>query len=697
MGNSRTIIKRGNGTNLDWLISAGLFIFCITVYVLTLTPSLSFLSPDGSELATIPAVLGLAHMPGYPLYTWLGFLFSKLPFGDVAYRINLMSAFMAAVGVGGLYWMIIQILPKRPAASAQQSSTSATLFGVLRRGCAALAALTFAFSDTFWSQALIAEVYAVNIGMLALSLLLLLRWERSRKATHFFLFALVYGLSLGTHLSNLGFAPAFVVFILMVDARVLKDWRWWLGALFGFGLGIAQYAWLPLKASTLNDRMMLRDAPTTLTGIYNYTLGAFSQLKFAFPLEQIPDRVVLYLFMLQREMGWLALFLGVVGLFSLLLRRPKYFYLIILMYLVHVWFFIQYRVFDLEVFFIPAHFLWAILSAFGLYEGLAILFQVIAEWHGKRKAKYQPSAALRTLLAVIIFISLIAPAGLNLALHWEERDQSHDTAINDFYANVWALLPENAALLTQSGVFGYSAFYWQMIYDLRPDVLLPAMPTPNPDRNDLQDRVIFSTLRLGQQNRGPGALPPELIDQDTWEIPILIGENTGQQVGPNQQLVLYSLSSEMPELIVAHEPNNSPIADLGDLQLLSVAVAQETVEAGENIELTLYWRISGNAGMAARHQAALKLDEQLIARVPVGLGLIPRYLQQQSIPTGSVIEDHFFVVLPSKTGVGEQTLTIEIVPPSGETLAVDIGHINIIDEVKMVDGWFQIAGSTLSD
>jgi len=64
----------------------------LLIYNATLTPSLSYKSPDGNELATIPYVLGLAHSTGYPLYTWLGKLFTYLPIGDVAHRINLMSA-----------------------------------------------------------------------------------------------------------------------------------------------------------------------------------------------------------------------------------------------------------------------------------------------------------------------------------------------------------------------------------------------------------------------------------------------------------------------------------------------------------------------------------------------------------------------------------------------------------------------------
>src|SRR4030042_1235500 len=101
-------------TRLDRFLALAVFLIALTVYALTLTPSLSYLSPDGSELATVPYVLGLAHSPGYPLYTWLGFLFSHLvPLGDVAYRINLMSAVMGALAAAGIYWILIRILPER--------------------------------------------------------------------------------------------------------------------------------------------------------------------------------------------------------------------------------------------------------------------------------------------------------------------------------------------------------------------------------------------------------------------------------------------------------------------------------------------------------------------------------------------------------------------------------------------------------
>jgi len=124
------------------------FTLALAVYNATLTPSLSYKSPDGNELATIPYILGLAHSTGYPLYTWLGKLFTYLPIGDVAHRMNLMSAVLGAAGVAILFGIVLLI--------------------TRHRLVAVFTALLFAFSLAFWSQTGIAEVYAPNVFMILL-------------------------------------------------------------------------------------------------------------------------------------------------------------------------------------------------------------------------------------------------------------------------------------------------------------------------------------------------------------------------------------------------------------------------------------------------------------------------------------------------------------------------------------------------
>jgi hypothetical protein len=652
---------------IDLILAAILAAVSLFIYNATLTPSLSYLSPDGNELATVPYVLGLAHSPGYPLYTWLGKIFTWLPAGDVAHRMNLMSAILGSVGVGGLYLIILKLLHLKAASRS------------LRRVAAALASLLFAFSSTFWSQAVIAEVYAPNIALVALTLLALLYWKHTRRDRDFFLFALIFGLSLGTHMSNLGFAPAFSLYILLVDFYVLKRFTWWVAGLLGFGLGVAQFAWLPLKASTLTDQMMLARAPVTLRGMYSYTLGAFSQLKFAFPLSELPDRLVIYLDLLRQEFTLLGILVGVIGLAALLLRRPKHYYLLVGMYLVHVWFFIQYQVFDLEVFFLPAHFLWAIFIAFGAVEVLAGLIGLIKYLLGSLTYKLSTG-----FLLSLVLLSILIP----LRRNWSLNDRSEDVAVNDFYANLWDMLPQESLLITRGGVFGYDAFYWQMVYDTREDVELPSLPYVTPTKPEIKDRDLYSNtyVNQGTRARGPGAIPHDLVPQGIWQRPILFGNQTEGGFGTRDILILYQLTLEPPDLVAE---NPSPEINLEEMfagiALKGVDFGTMSVESGGMIQITLYW----DYFQSGLNQVQTYLGDQLLETHTLGFGNLDRYQKEVGSIIGQTIVEDYAIVIPSTLEEGDYPLTVTV---KGSEKEVTIGMFSIVNHEETMERWLRIAG-----
>ena len=680
----------------DRWIATGVGLFALLVYLRTLTPSLSYLSPDGSELATVPAVLGLAHPPGYPLYTWMGFFFSRLlQAGDVAHRINMMSAILGAVGVGALYLIIMRLLPTE------------RLGPPWRRCVAVLAALLFAFSLTFWSQAVIAEVYAPNIGLLGITLVMLLRWERARHLVDFFFFALTFGLSLGTHMSNLGFAPAMALFILLTAltpaeagekasaaptcrSRVFSITALVIVGAIAFALGAAQYAWLPLRSSTINDPLSIKIAPVTLANLYQYTLGAFTQLRFAFPLGALPDRVVIYIYFLLQQFGLAGVLLGITGLVSLLWHRPRHFYLLVGMYLVNVWFFTQYRAFDLEVFFIPAHYLWAVLIAFGLLEGLRGIGWIAARV-GLRPSHGCLARGAQAGLAVLILLSSLTP----LLRNWEENDLSSDTAINDFYANVWESLPADSALITPRGVFGYDAFYWQLVYHTREDVLLPLLPTPNPSARSLAGRDVYATTRTVSSQGGVFAPPAGLTPAESWVWPVLFGQQPEKQIGRREQLVLYRFSETPPEL-VAHSLTPAVVTqiDFGPTVLVGADLSSQRVESGQLLEVSLYWMSQAPVPL----RVTLRLGSQELEQHEVGFGLLSRYAREVGLPQGDLLVDRYAVVIPSTVEGGRYTLALA--PQAGQAESVlasasaALGVIEVVDKTEAMEQWLRAAGSS---
>ena len=143
-----------------WLLPAALGLASFAVYLRTLAPTV--LPGDAGEFQFAAPLLGVAHPTGYPLYILLGKLWTLLlPWGDLAHRMNLFSAFWAALAVA-LVYLVAQQLTGRPV-------------------IAAVAALTLAFSRTFWAQAVVAEVYALHSFFVAAILYLALRTEHRTK------------------------------------------------------------------------------------------------------------------------------------------------------------------------------------------------------------------------------------------------------------------------------------------------------------------------------------------------------------------------------------------------------------------------------------------------------------------------------------------------------------------------------------
>jgi len=174
------------------LTGFGLYLFtmCPTVY-----------SGDSGELITACGVLGIAHPPGYPLYVLLGKIFSVIiPFGNIAYRINLMSAFFGALTCGILY-LIIKGIEERG-----QRTEDRNLRAIL---CALCSALVLAFSNSLWSQSTMAEVYSLNGFFVALIIYLLLL-----PTSYYLLPALLFGLGLGNHHTLVLLLPGIVYLIL---------------------------------------------------------------------------------------------------------------------------------------------------------------------------------------------------------------------------------------------------------------------------------------------------------------------------------------------------------------------------------------------------------------------------------------------------------------------------------------------------
>jgi hypothetical protein len=205
----------------------GLTVFGTSLLVYLMTTSPSVYLGDSGEFIAAAFCLGNPHNSGYPLYGLIGKVFSMIPIGNIAFRLNLMSAFFGALTAWLTYRCIIRITCSYvPAITAS---------------------LLLAFSATFWSQTTCAEVYTLHAFFVALILALLFWWDQTRSLRRLLVFAFVVGLGFGNHMQTVMLAPAVLAFIIWSDRKVLFNVRHFLLLFFFFVLGLSVYLYLPIR------------------------------------------------------------------------------------------------------------------------------------------------------------------------------------------------------------------------------------------------------------------------------------------------------------------------------------------------------------------------------------------------------------------------------------------------------------------
>lgn len=196
----------------DILFAVLMGVSALALYIRTLAPSL--LWGDSAEFQTLSYTLGMTHPSGYMTQIMLGKFFTYIPVGNIAYRVNLMSAFFGALAVAQVY-LIVRMLGGLPVAGISAS-------------------MMLALTPLFWWRALIAESYAPAAGMVAAIWLLFLFWCHTQKWEYLFLAGLAGGLSIGIH-STVVMTSVPVLVIMAMTARKPADW---IGAATGALLGM---------------------------------------------------------------------------------------------------------------------------------------------------------------------------------------------------------------------------------------------------------------------------------------------------------------------------------------------------------------------------------------------------------------------------------------------------------------------------
>lgn len=312
------------------------------LYVLTCAPGM--LWQDSGLLVyriwhnDLEGNLGLAV--AHPVYILLGILVKHLPVGELAWRINLMSAVFGAVAVANLFLLL-----------------RLWLGGVMP---ALIAAITLAVSWTFWLHAVIAEIYTLYAAQMLGELIFLLQYVRTKKVGYLYLLGLLNGLAIANHMLAIFGLACYGVFVLVLLARRQIGWRHFAIFVLLWVIGAAPYEYLIIRGIIQTGNVQVTLASAVFGNMWR---GEVLNMRISSRVALENLIFILYNFPTPNFILFFA------GLWFLWKKAPtrSFAYILFVMLGLYFVFAFRYTVPDRHVFFLPFYCLAAIVMGLGAH------------------------------------------------------------------------------------------------------------------------------------------------------------------------------------------------------------------------------------------------------------------------------------------------------------------------------------------
>jgi 4-amino-4-deoxy-L-arabinose transferase-like glycosyltransferase len=436
----------------DMLLAVAFFI----LYFTTLAPSV--LAADNGEFQLVAWKLGIAHPPGYPLYTLIGFLFTRF-FQLPAFAMNLLSAIIASITL-----VIVSKTVRLLTRSILAGLLAASILGV---------------STTFWSQATTANIRMPTAFFAALCVYILVRWQsaisvqpsanlaaspshRLSFSSSLTLFAITFSLALSHHLSIIFPGVFFIIYILLIDPTLIKQPRRWIKPTIVFLIALLILGYLPLRGAT-GGTLSDGEATTYLVQpdkFLDHVLARGFEGDFFYFLntrsDLLLDRVALIPTLFNFQFNWLVAILALIGSIRLLLRDRKLALMLLGGIVLHTFITITYRAPQTVEYMLPAYVLLAIVVGYGLGEYRSQESEV------RRKIL---ASSFRLLKPIALLSALLLLLNHFPSFNWLHQ---HDDT-RDYAASLLNAAPPNAILLS-NWHWANPMWYLQQVEGLRSDV-----------------------------------------------------------------------------------------------------------------------------------------------------------------------------------------------------------------------------------
>lgn len=425
------------------IIPAFLSLFIFFIYLHNL--SRSVYGGDVGDLVTAAFVGGVAHPPGYPLFTFLGFLLTRMHFSpSAAFAVGLISVMSGVLGIL-FFYLTMRLLVKNILISL-------------------LSSLMLAFSYFFWFYSEIAEVFALNSFFFILLTYLAIRFSLEKSTKLLLVFFFFMGLSLTNHQTIVLAFPFFFLLITPAFLQAKKKVQVSILGLLALGVGFSVYVYVPIISTfhpLLNwDRV--KDIPSFLHLVLRQDYGTFSSGLFVAPsLLQRFILVKIYLTQVLFQLTIPVISLCFIGFFSAIKRHTLFATGLFLAFLLAGPFFIFYAGFPLT-----GGFYFGVNERFFLLSTVMLFYFVPfgLQWlsHFFKKLSRVP---------VSIFLSVFFIIPLMLCIYNFPKTNLSTVFIGDYYGEDMLMsLPPNSLFFVAGDTTIFNAWYVHYVKGVRPDV-----------------------------------------------------------------------------------------------------------------------------------------------------------------------------------------------------------------------------------
>lgn len=388
------------------------------VYWLTLARTVTWLhnGADGGDLVSAAVVRGIPHPPGYPLYTLIAFFFARLPNMEPAQGVAIFSALSASAAV------LVLARAGNALVASREKLTLESFVGPI-------AALAFAFAPLTWSQAVIPEVYAPNLFLVALILWACVT-DDSRRV---YVAALAFGLGLAHHFSILLLAPGAL--IALQPSR--KNWR----ALPLLLAPLLFYIYLPIAALP-NPPVIWGDPVTPERFLWLVTAQQYRPYLFGVDSTQVLSRFAFAARGLLDQFTLVGVALVVWGALQMALARRRIFLATLVMFVPVVAYAIVYASRDSFLYLLPAFAVALLWMVYGVGD--------VLKWAGDDRLLRAGAVALFAVLPVY-----------NLVTNYAAMDVSRDRAAFEYAKQNFEGLPVDAVLFADGDEALFAVWYYR--------------------------------------------------------------------------------------------------------------------------------------------------------------------------------------------------------------------------------------------